>query len=56
MLIKHAKIVNEEKIFVSDIRIKKGRIDKIQNNIAASSKDQIIEANEQFVIQGMIDD
>lgn len=55
-LIKHARIVNEQSVIEADLRIKSGRIDQIHGSISASTQDQVIEANGQFLIPGMIDD
>jgi dihydroorotase len=55
LLIKNCRIVNENKIFESDIGIKNQRIEVIDSNISLESK-QIYDANGKFVLPGMIDD
>ncbi len=54
-LIKNALIVNEGKIYSSDLLLKNQRIEKIDNNISDSSA-EVIEANGSFLLPGMIDD
>ncbi|MCF6807535.1 dihydroorotase [Thiotrichales bacterium 19S9-12] len=54
-LIKNAKIVNEGKSYLSDIKIKNGRIEAIAPNIT-SSHATIIDALGKYLIPGMIDD
>lgn len=55
-LIKNAKIVNEGKIIEADLKIKGQRISRIETEISASPQDQVIEANGQCLLPGMIDD
>ena len=54
-LIKNAQIINEGLIFSSDLLIKNGLIAQISKNINYQA-DNIIEANGQFLIPGVIDD
>lgn len=54
-LFKNAKIINEGKIFESDIKVKNGRIEKIAPNIT-SSHATIIDCLGKYIIPGMIDD
>lgn len=56
VLIKNAKIVNEGKIFESDLRISDQRINRIDKAISASHQDRIIEADGMYLLPGMIDD
>lgn len=55
-LIKNAKIVNEGQILEGDLLICGTRIQKIDKEIAADQSDEIVEANGQFLLPGMIDD
>lgn len=54
-LIKNALIVNEGKIYSSDLLLKNQRIEKIDNNISDSTA-EVIDANGSFLLPGMIDD
>ncbi|MEL7001472.1 MAG: dihydroorotase, partial [Bacteroidota bacterium] len=56
ILIKNAQIVNEGKIFSSDILVKGEFIDRIDGNISADGVDEIIDAGGQYVFPGVIDD
>ena len=56
LLIKNAKIVNEGKVFEGDLRIKDQHIDRVDSEIKASSQDQLLEAEGQYLLPGMIDD
>lgn len=55
-LIKNAQIVNEGKIFSSDLLIKNGRIDKIASTISVPYKIEEIDATGMYLIPGAIDD
>ncbi len=55
-LIKKATIVNENKVFKSDVLIQDELIVKIAENITASEKAEIIDAEGKYLIPGMIDD
>lgn len=55
-LIKNATIVNEGSSTVTDVLISNQRIEKIAANISANSNDRIIEAENQYLLPGMIDD
>jgi len=54
LLIKNGTLVNEGKIFESDIAIKNGRIEKIAPSIDAEAK-QVLDAQGQHILPGMID-
>lgn len=56
ILIQNAKIVNEGRVFRSDLLIENGYIKKIDPHIIADSSIQIIDANGQFLLPGLIDD
>ncbi len=56
ILIKNAQIVNEGKIFKADLRIRNQRFESIDKNISATPSDMIIDAKEQYLLPGMIDD
>jgi len=55
-LIKNAQIVNEGKIFKSDVLIENELIVKISENISEENTDKIIDAEGKFLIPGVIDD
>jgi dihydroorotase len=54
-LIKNCRIVNEGKIFESDLLIHNGRIEKIAKDISVSGA-EIIDASGNFLLPGAIDD
>jgi len=56
ILIKNARIVNEGKIFKSDILIKGDLISEIANDIPFESQYKLIDANNKVLIPGVIDD
>ena len=56
ILIKNAQIVNEGKIFKSDILIENDLIAKISESIPEENIDKIIDAEGEFLIPGVIDD
>lgn len=56
-LIQNAKIVNEGEIFIADLRICNGRIEKIsKSRIEPKEKEKILDAEQRLLIPGMIDD
>src|SRR5664279_100296 len=55
-LIKNISIVNEGRIFNSDLLIRKGRIEKIANHIPASSPVTEINGEHLHLLPGCIDD
>ena len=55
-LIKNAQIVNEGKIFKSDVLIENDLIAKISSTISEENVDKIIYAEGKFLIPGVIDD
>ncbi|TAH28259.1 MAG: dihydroorotase [Cytophagales bacterium] len=56
ILILNAKIVNENKIIEGDIFVKDQKIDRIDKNLSHLNADIIIDAKENFVFAGVIDD
>ena len=56
ILIKNAQIVNEGKIFKSDVLIENDLIAKISETILEENLDKIIDAEGKFLIPGVIDD
>ncbi len=56
ILIKNAQIVNEGKIFKSDVLIENELITKISETIPEENLDKIIDAEGKFLIPGVIDD
>ena len=55
LLIRNARLVNENEIRGADLLVRNGRIDKIASSIAASA-DEEIDAAGQWLLPGMIDD
>ena len=55
-LITHARLVNEGQIVAADLRIKNGRIDQIASTIRPMAGERVIDANNGYVLPGMIDD
>lgn len=56
VLIRHAQLVNEGKIFHADVYIKDGIIEKIDTNGIAMPADQVINAEGCYLLPGLIDD
>lgn len=56
LLILNANIVNEGKVFPSDVLIKNGFIEKIGKFLSAAGISQTIDANGQYLFPGVIDD
>ncbi|MDO6634926.1 dihydroorotase [Pseudoalteromonas carrageenovora] len=55
-LIKNAKMINEGKTQLADVRITNQFIERIASNITASENDDVIDANGAYLLPGMIDD
>ena len=55
LILKNGTLVNEGKIFESDIAIKGNRIEKIAASIDSESKN-VFDLNGKYVIPGLIDD
>jgi dihydroorotase len=55
ILILNAKIVNEGKTFEGDLLVKNGRIERI-GNLSHLAADKIIDAKENYLLPGVIDD
>lgn len=55
-LIKNATVVNENKIFVTDILIRDGRIEKVAPNISVNYSIKEIDVTGQHLLPGAIDD
>lgn len=55
LLIKNSWVVNADKSFHADIRIREGIIEKIENEIIGRPGDQVIDAEGKWVIPGGID-
>ena len=55
-IIKNAQVVNEGKVFETDIAIKDKLIFKIDSNITPSANDTVIDAKGMLLLPGMIDD
>ncbi len=56
LLILNAKIVNENKIFESDVYIRGGRIEKIGKNLSSMKVQQVLDIKGKYLLPGMIDD
>ncbi|HEX6833414.1 MAG TPA: dihydroorotase, partial [Rudaea sp.] len=55
-LIRNADLVNEGKRFAGDVRIRKGRIEKIAGQIDARPDERVFDAAGRLLVPGMIDD
>ncbi len=55
-LFKNVTVVNEGQSFISDVRVSRGRIEKISSHITHQENDIIIEGNGRYLVPGMIDD
>jgi dihydroorotase len=55
-LIKNAKIVNENNIFIGDVLIENELIKEISSEIKATENVEVIDANGKYLIPGFIDD
>lgn len=56
ILIKNAQLVNEGTINPGDLLVRKGRIERIDSNISPAHPCQVIDAEGQYLLPGMIDD
>lgn len=56
IIIKDVQIVNEGQIISSDLLIKNGRIEKVQENISVPFRAEELVGNGKYLIPGMIDD
>lgn len=56
VLIKNAKIVNENQIIESDLLIENDIISKISANIPETEADRTIDAEGKYLLPGIIDD
>jgi dihydroorotase len=56
ILIRNAKLVNENKIFHADVFIKNGFIEKIDTNGISIQADRVIDAEGLYLLPGLIDD
>jgi dihydroorotase len=56
VLILNANIVNEGRIYESDVFIENGRISKIAHNLSSMQADTVIDAKGKYLIPGIIDD
>ncbi len=55
-LLKNANIVNEGSVFISDLHIKNGRIEKISSEINIQEKCELIDLEGKLLLPGCIDD
>ena len=56
LLIKDAKIVNEDQIGESDVLIRSGRIEQIAPDIAVANGEHVLDAGGSYLLPGFIDD
>ncbi|TAE65896.1 MAG: dihydroorotase [Bacteroidetes bacterium] len=56
ILILNANLVNENQIIATDILIKNQKIERIEKNLSNFTADIVIDAKENFVLPGVIDD
>ena len=55
-LITNAELVNEGRRFHADLRVKDGRIERIEASLAARAGERVLDANGRWLLPGMIDD
>jgi len=56
ILILNANIVNEGRIFASDVLIENGFISRIDKNLSSAKADRVLDAKGSYLIPGVIDD
>ena len=56
ILIKNAQLVNEGRVFLSDVRISNERIEQISRSITSSGSEEVVDAAGFYLLPGMIDD
>ncbi|HHP7230038.1 MAG TPA: dihydroorotase [Xenococcaceae cyanobacterium] len=56
ILIKNAQLVNEGRVFSSDVCICNERIEKISGSITSSGSEEVVDASGFYLLPGMIDD
>src|ERR1700733_12907988 len=56
ILIINANIVNEGRIYESDVFVEQGRISKIGSNLSSIQADTVIDAKGKYLLPGIIDD
>jgi len=56
VLIRHARLVNEGRVFEADLRIRQGRIDAIASSLTHLPSEALLDAAGQYLLPGMIDD
>jgi dihydroorotase len=55
-LITNAELVNEGRRFHADLRVRDGRIERIDHQLSAIANEQVFDANGRWLLPGMIDD
>ncbi|MBB5207030.1 dihydroorotase [Chiayiivirga flava] len=55
-LIRNARLVNEGRQFDADLRIRGGRIERIDGNLDARPGEQVLDAHGRWLLPGMVDD
>ena len=56
LLIKGARVVNEGRRFDADVRVADGRIERIDDGLAARPDERVLEAGGRWLLPGLIDD
>lgn len=56
LLITNARLVNENRIFDADLRVRDGRIDAIGSSLTATDTDEVLDARGRHLLPGFIDD
>lgn len=54
-LITNARLVNEGKTIETDVRIERGRIDRVDRELSARPRETVVNARGRFLLPGMID-
>ena len=55
-LITNAELVNEGRRFHADLRVSRGRIERIDSKLSALANERVFDANGRWLLPGMIDD
>ena len=55
-LVTNAHIVNEGRRYDADLRVRDGRIERIDSQIAANANEKVFDAGGRWLLPGMIDD
>lgn len=55
-LVTNARLINEGRIVETDLRIRRGRIERIESGLSAGTGETVIDAKGRYLMPGMIDD